>query len=56
LHAANAIVEHAIHMAPCFFLGMVKHATYTALFSFFFPWGEEERQEVGMGVPPQEFP
>lgn len=43
-------------MAPFYFLGMVEHATYMALFFFFGPWGEEERQEVGMGVPPQEFP
>lgn len=55
MHAANGIVEHAIHMAPFFFFGMVEHATYMALF-FFFPWGKEARQEVGMGVPPQEFP
>jgi hypothetical protein len=57
LHAANGIVEHAIHMAPFFFFGgMVEHATYMAHFFCFFPWGEEERQEVGMRVPPQEFP
>jgi hypothetical protein len=32
LHSVNGIVEHAIHMTPFCFLGMVEHATYMALF------------------------
>jgi hypothetical protein len=57
LHAANGIVEHAIHMAPFFFLfGNGWTCNLHGSFFCFFPWGEEERQEVGMRVPPQEFP